>query len=74
MMDLILDCRVKGTSNACVFPFKYRSKIYNECTFVESRNAWCAFNVAPYTDVTNKYDLMGDCEDNCPKAGKRLLI
>ena len=73
-MDFILDCRVKGTSNACVFPFKYRGKIYNECTFVESRNAWCAINVAPYTDVTNKYDLMGDCEEDCPKAGMRSVI
>ena len=72
--NIISECRVKGTSNICVFPFIYRGQIHHKCTFVESKDAWCAFNIDPYTDVTGKYNLMGNCEENCPKASKNLTI
>ena len=53
----------------CVFPFKFRGRLYYECTWEwsldESRNgsAWCG------TQKVSKLwdrDTWGDCEEGCP--------
>lgn len=74
MLLFLSDCKIKGKSNACVFPFQYRGHTYHKCTYVDSREAWCAFDIDPYTVVTDKYHLREDCEEDCLKEGKLQLI
>ena len=48
----------------CVFPFKYRGNMYNECTIDGHDVAWCATKVN--TDKTIVQDHWGHCGAGCP--------
>ena len=68
---MYIECRVEGTPDSCVFPFKYKGQLYDQCIFEDSEKPWCAFNVRPYVDVTSDHRFRGDCEDRCPQLGKK---
>ena len=48
----------------CVFPFKYKGSMYNECTFDGHDIAWCATQVN--ADKTIVQDQWGHCAAGCP--------
>ena len=49
----VLGCPSTVTKNGycCVFPFKYKGKTYDSCTFVGGSKPWCA--------LTSDYDADG---------------
>jgi len=59
---------VTNSGDVCVFPFRYKGKVYNECTYEDSASAWCALQVDANKDViTNRW---ADCDTSsssrCP--------
>ena len=55
-----------GIRRDCIFPFKYNSRTYYECTEVGSKTgAWCATQVGGdgITAVSTSYV---DCDPGCP--------
>ena len=64
--DFILDCSSTVTENGycCVFPFKYKGKTYDSCTFVDGSKPWCA--------LTSDYDTDGKY-GYCAKHSKFVI-
>ena len=58
----------------CVFPFKYKGKTHEKCTKVDSDNgkSWCAYDIQPGTEVPQDGKHWGDCNDDCPGAGRLI--
>ena len=53
------------TRKACIFPFKYAGRIYNQCIdLLNSGTPWCSTRVDSYGHhVAGHWD---DCEETCP--------
>ena len=57
-----------GTPNVpCVFPFTFRDKVHNACTWVteENNRPWCATKVDSEGDLAG-HDDWGFCGPQCP--------
>ena len=63
----VLDCPSTVTEKGycCVFPFKYKGKTYDSCTFVDGSKPWCALTSDYDTDKKWGY---------CPKKSKLMQI
>ena len=52
----------------CVFPFKYKEKVYSSCTYDDAVDGrpWCSVKVDTQGDViTGVSDQWGHCNDAC---------
>ena len=65
--DLFTECHTKK-GVPCVFPFKYKNKIYNECTKVNNDKFWCSTEVDENGNFKSSGDeFWGNCDDNCQR-------
>ena len=57
-----------GTNSAnrngrvCIFPFKYKNKIYHKCTTIEEPKPWCSTKTSEGNHVTGEW---GYCDSDC---------
>ena len=72
----------KTPNTLCVFPFRYKGTVYNECTDVEEGFYWCSTKVedisdnyayaSTYTKHMHVGGNWGKCEPECPKGNDTL--
>ena len=56
-----------GIRRDCIFPFRYESRTYYECTEVDSSTgAWCATQVSTGDGITAVSTSYTDCDPGCP--------
>ena len=47
----------------CVFPFRYKEKLYESCTSTDHIQNWCATKVGQNDTYVD--DEWGNCNENC---------
>merc|ERR1712226_52613 len=60
-------CRTKEDNHVCQFPFKYKGRVYDKCTYTEHHALWCATSVNAYGELI----YWGNCdEESCLDDGE----
>ena len=61
------------SGESCVFPFRFRGVLYNECTFEgnapEDTEPWCSTLTDSNDDHVSGQGKWGFCASNCPVVG-----
>ena len=59
-----------GRTSNCIFPFRYKSSTYYQCTTTDQDEAWCATRVkGDGITVANSADSIKECNPGCPGYG-----
>ena len=62
-----------GRTSNCIFPFRYKSRTYYQCTTTDQVEAWCATRVqGDGITVASSGDSIKECNPGCPGYGNFL--
>ena len=61
--DSAVRCTVSGADpgKRCAFPFKWKNVVYNECTYADHDQLWCATKVRADGSLHEDDDDWGNC-------------